>query len=54
MLANYEAVIQAIEAGEVEQARTVMEKSLAAAARYWERTAPDELKKPVTWIDSEH
>jgi GntR family transcriptional repressor for pyruvate dehydrogenase complex len=54
MLANYEAVIQAIEAGEAEQARTIMEKSLAAAARYWERTAPDELKKPVTWIDSDH
>jgi hypothetical protein len=30
-----------------------MEMSLAAAARYWERTAPDELKKPVAWIDSD-
>jgi hypothetical protein len=30
-----------------------MEKSLAAAARYWERTAPDELKQPVAWIDSD-
>ncbi|MBW2290902.1 MAG: FadR family transcriptional regulator [Deltaproteobacteria bacterium] len=54
MLANYEAVIQAIEASEAEQARSIMEKSLAAAARYWERTAPDELKKPVAWIDSDH
>jgi hypothetical protein len=30
-----------------------MEKSLAAAARHWERTAPDELKEPVAWIDSD-
>ena len=54
MLRNYQAVIQAIEAGEAEHARSIMEKSLAAAARYWERTAPEELKKPVTWMDSDH
>ena len=39
--------------GEPEEARSIMEKSLAAAARYWERTAPDELKQPVAWIDSD-
>jgi DNA-binding FadR family transcriptional regulator len=53
-LRNYETVIRAIEGGEPEEARSIMEKSLAAAARYWERTAPDELKQPVAWIDSEH
>ncbi|MFT5041910.1 MAG: GntR family transcriptional repressor for pyruvate dehydrogenase complex [Hyphomicrobiaceae bacterium] len=53
-LANYEKVIREIEVGEAEQAREIMEKSLAAAARYWQRTAPDELKKRVAWIDSDH
>jgi DNA-binding FadR family transcriptional regulator len=52
-LRNYETVIRAIESGEPEEARSIMEKSLAAAARYWERTAPDELKEPVAWIDSD-
>jgi GntR family transcriptional repressor for pyruvate dehydrogenase complex len=53
-LRNYETVIRAIEGGEPEEARSIMEKSLAAAARYWERTAPGELKQPVAWIDSDH
>ena len=51
-LRNYETAVKAIENGEPEDARSIMEKSLAAAARYWERTAPDELKQPVSWIDS--
>ena len=51
-LRNYKTVVRAIESGEPEEARSIMEKSLAAAARYWERTAPDELKQPVVWIDS--
>ncbi len=53
-LRNYKTVVRAIESGEPEEARSLMEKSLAAAARYWERTAPDELKQPVAWIDSDH
>jgi DNA-binding FadR family transcriptional regulator len=52
-LRSYQMVIRAIENGETEEARSIMEKSLAAAARYWERTAPDELKEPVAWIDSD-
>jgi DNA-binding FadR family transcriptional regulator len=52
-LRSYEKVIRAIESGEPEEARSIMEKSLAAAARYWERTAPDELKQPVAWVDSD-
>ncbi|MFP6630284.1 MAG: FCD domain-containing protein [Myxococcota bacterium] len=52
-LRSYQTVIRAIENGETEEARSIMEKSLAAAARYWERTAPDELKEPVAWIDSD-
>ncbi len=53
-LRNYERAIQAIESGEPEEARSIMEKSMAAAARHWQRTAPDELKQPVAWIDSDH
>lgn len=52
-LRNYEKVIGAIERGEPEEARSTMDQSLAAALRYWERTAPDELKQPVAWIDSD-
>ncbi len=51
-LRNYEKAFRAIESGEPEEARSIMEKSLAAAARYWERTAPNELKEPVAWIDA--
>jgi len=50
---NYEQVVDAIERGEPDEARSIMEESLAAAVRHWERTAPDELKQPVAWIDSD-
>lgn len=50
-LRDYERVVEAIERGDGEEARTIMAKSLAAAARYRERTAPDELKQPVAWLD---
>jgi DNA-binding FadR family transcriptional regulator len=50
-LRSYEQVVGAIERGEPDLARSVLEKSLATAARHWERTAPDELKQPVDWID---
>ena len=52
-LRTYERVIEAIENGQSEEARSVMAKSLAAALRSWERTAPDELKQPVAWIASD-
>ena len=51
-LRSYESVVGAIERGEPDEARSIMAQSLAAAVRYWERTAPDELKEPVAWIDS--
>ena len=51
-LRSYEKAALAIERGEPEEARSIMAKSLAAALRYWERTAPDELKQPVAWMDS--
>lgn len=52
-LRSYGRVIQAIEDGEPEDARSIMAESLAAALRSWERTAPDELKEPVAWIASD-
>jgi GntR family transcriptional repressor for pyruvate dehydrogenase complex len=52
-LRSYEKAVGAIERGEPDEARSIMERSLAAAVRYWERTAPDELKQPVAWIDSD-
>jgi len=52
-LRSYEKAVGAIERHEPDTARAVMEKSLTAAVRYWERAAPDELKQPVAWIDCE-
>ena len=52
-LRSYEQVVGAIERGEPDEARSMLKKSLTAAARHWERTAPDELKQPVAWIDSD-
>ena len=52
-LRSYEQVVQAIESGEPEQARSIIANSLAAALRTWERIAPDELKEPVAWIASD-
>ena len=49
-----EDVLRAIERGDSEEARLVTEKLLDAARRYRERTAPDLLKQPVAWIDSDH
>ena len=50
-LQSYERVVAAIERGEPDEARSIMANSLAAAARYRQRTAPDELKQPVAWMD---
>ncbi len=47
---SYERVIEAIEAGESEQARRIMAESLAAAMRSAEQTDPAKLKRPVAWI----
>ncbi len=52
-LRSYEKAVMAIERGEPDEARSLMERSLTAAVRHWERTAPDELKQPVAWIDSD-
>jgi DNA-binding FadR family transcriptional regulator len=51
---SYEKAVRAIERREPEEARSIMEKSLAAAVRHWGRAAPDELKQPVGWIDADH
>ncbi|MFP6808075.1 MAG: FCD domain-containing protein [Pseudomonadales bacterium] len=45
-----ERVLLAIEAGNAEDARKVTEEMLAAALRYWQRTAPELLDNPVSWL----
>ena len=50
---SYERTVGAIEAGRADEARSIMEQSLAAAARHWERKAPDELKQPIAWFASD-
>ncbi len=52
-LRSYEKVVAAIERSEPDEAHRVMARALDAAGRYWERTAPDELKQPVAWIASD-
>jgi len=52
-LRSYEKVVGAIERRAPDEARSIMAESLAAAVRSWERTASDELKQPVAWIDSD-
>lgn len=49
-LRSYRKVVAAIERGDADEARSIMEASLAAAVRYWSRTAPEELEQPVTWL----
>lgn len=51
-LRSYEKAVGAIERGDADEAHSIIAKSLSAAARYRERTAPEELKQPVAWIDS--
>lgn len=50
-LQSYEKTVGAIERGEPDESRSILARSLAAAARYRARTAADELKQPVAWID---
>ena len=52
-LRSYERVVSAIEEGRADDAHDAMAKSLNAALRSWERTAPDELKQPVAWLDAD-
>lgn len=50
---SYRQVIGAIEAGDPDEARTVMAEAMDAATRSAERMAPDEFKRPVSWMDSD-
>jgi DNA-binding FadR family transcriptional regulator len=50
---SYEHTVEAIEAGRSDEARSIMEQSLAAAARHWECKAPGELEQPVAWFASD-
>lgn len=52
-LRSYQKVVRKIADENADEARSIMDKSLAAGTRQWERMAPDALKEPVAWIDSE-
>lgn len=43
-------ILDAIERGDPEEARSHSEKMHAAARRYWERSAPELLSTPVAWM----
>lgn len=53
VLRSYEKVVAAIEGGQPERARSIMETSLLAAVRHWEQAAPDQLEQPVVWLGCE-
>ena len=46
-----EKILRAIEAGDAETASAISKRMLAAALRYWEKTAPERLNARVAWID---
>ena len=48
-----ERVLFAIEAGDADDARKVTKQMLAAALRYWKKTAPELLDNPVSWLATE-
>ncbi|MFN0154134.1 MAG: FadR/GntR family transcriptional regulator [Gaiella sp.] len=50
---SYERTVRAIEDGNSDEARSIMEKLLTAALGHWERKTPDELKQPVAWFASD-
>jgi len=47
-------IARAIESGDPETARKVSQKHLGDAIREYMKRAPDTLKKPVAWMDSDH
>jgi DNA-binding FadR family transcriptional regulator len=52
-LEKAERVLSAVEAGDSEGARKVTEDMLAAALRYWKKTAPELLDEPISWLTAE-
>ena len=52
-LRDYERVVRAIEAGDPDEARAVMAKSIDAALVAWEKLGPTKLKRPVAWMPPE-
>lgn len=45
-------ILQAIEQGNADEAQAISKKMHDAAKRYWEKTAPDLLNAPVSWLIS--
>lgn len=49
-LRESELLLEAIERGDEESARAISSLAVAAALRYLEKTAPEQLNQPVCWI----
>jgi DNA-binding FadR family transcriptional regulator len=49
-LKESELLLEAIERGDQESARAISTRAVAAALRYLEKTAPEQLNQPVCWI----
>jgi DNA-binding GntR family transcriptional regulator len=49
-LRESELLLDAIERGDDEAARTISARGMDAAMRYQEKTAPEQLNAPVRWI----
>jgi DNA-binding FadR family transcriptional regulator len=47
---NSERILQAIEEGDADKAHAISTKMHAAAKRYWEKSAPELLGAPVSWV----
>lgn len=48
-----ERILLAIEAGDSLEAKNVTEEMLVAALKYWQKTSPELLDQPVSWLASE-
>ena len=47
---NSQRILEAIESADADKAFTISTKMHAAAKRYWEKSAPELLDKPVSWF----
>lgn len=47
---NARLILEAIEAGNADQAHSISRRMHAASSRYWDKHAPELLEKPVSWL----
>ena len=47
---NTKLILEKIEAGDAEEARSIARRMHAASKRYWEKNEPELLETPVSWL----